>query len=305
VLNASGQCFSLYDTLAPIYFGSVKLISGGGYGTIVVNGASSIGFDDVNAIGPNFGGAASGSHIFVHDNGAVASLLNAAYKITGGAPDAHIWCAGNGSASHEGNTITVTGAPTIANWYATVSGGYLQAFNNTVVGSFTGRKYYAAAGGILNTLNQAESVIPGTAGLLSSGGILQTSAGAFKTDALTVATINGNSITSPGIYSPTVTAVSGSFAITPTASLTYSVQNGVVTVSGTVNVAASGVGTATGGILITPPVTSNSAGAGDVFNTTSGASMPCVYNLGGDQKIRIVGNPTNSTYYTLSISWHA
>lgn len=304
VLNASGQCFSLYDTLTPILFGSMKLVSGGGYGTIVANGNSPISFDDGGGGGPNFGGAATGSHIFVHDNGAVASLVNTAYKVSGGAPDAHIWCALGGSVSHENCAITITGTPAIGNFYAAVSNGYVQTTLCTWAGSYTGRKYYVAAGGVLNTLNAAESYIPGTAGLLSAGGLLALDTGKFKTDNLEVATVNTKSIVLPALYVPTITAVAGTFAIAPTPSLTYSRVNGRVLVTGTVYVPAAGVGTATTGILLTPPVASTNVASGVVYNVTTGAAMPLVYNLGGDGKIRIVGNPTNDTYYTIALDYH-
>ncbi len=304
VLNASGQCFSLYDTFSTIRFGKLKLISAGGYGTIVANGMSPIGFDDLTNEGPNFGGASSGSHIFIHDNGAPSAILGSTYKITGPAVDAHIWAGDNSSVSHESNVIDVDDEAT-ASWYVAAHGGCIKTFNNSVSGSFAGRRAYVSTNGVVHSIDYGSNDIPGTPEVVDSGGVfLENGASKAKYTDITVdGGINGNSFTSPAGYSPTVSALSGSFAVAPDAFLKYSTVNGLVTVSGTIHVPAGGVGSATAGILITAPFVSSGDGVGSAYDTYNDVSLPCIYNKAGSGKILIKVNPQNDVYYTFTISW--
>ena len=305
VLNASGQCFSLYNTVTNVYFGNVKLQSGGGYGTITANGYSAVYHDDAGS-GPNYGTAGAFAHIFTHDNGAQALILGSTYTVSGGAPEAHIWAGDNSTVAHESNTITIVGTPTIANWYAAVHGGFIKTFDNTVTGSITGRKFYITMQGGINNLDYLTNNIPGSAGLTGALAVYQENGVAATqiTDITVLGNLNGKPISGGGLYTPTITAVSGSFAIAPTPTLIWSRINGVITVSGTIQVAASGVGTAAGGILITPPLASTNVGAGSCYSTNTNAMVPLIYNRGGSGKIEIGGNPTNNTFYTFTISWH-
>lgn len=305
VLTATGQCFSLYSTISQIRFGSMKLIAGTGYGTITANGHTYVGFDDQTNLGPNFGATSCAAHVFAHDTGAVVEILGSAYKVSGNADQAHIWCGDNASVAHESNSITLSGLTAgMDNWYAAVNGGAIKTYHNATTGTYAGRKGYLTTGGIINNLDYATNSIPGSGWLYGAGATLLENGIAYTSiDQITVnGTLNGKSIQTPGLYTPTVSALSGTFAIAPTATVTYSIINGVVTVSGTVFVPAAAVGTATGGILLTPPVANTNVGAGNGYNGT--AAFPVVYNQGGDGKIRLVGNPANNTYYTFTIAWN-
>lgn len=303
VLNASGQCFSLYNTLSTVIIGAMELRSGGGYGTITVNNASVLEFDTV---GPIFGTCGAFTNIWVHDNAAIAYLLNCSYTIASSPALAHIFCTNNGGAYEENCTVTISGAQTTYAYAYANSGGYIQATLSTFTGTMTGLRYSAVGGGIVNTLQNGINYFPGTsAGVVSTGGIYIDTGNSGFSD-VQVTSLNSETVTTPGLYTPTITADAGTFAIPPTAALNWSRINGVVTIIGSVSIDPAGVGTATGGILITPPVPIVGVGnlsASAVYNNVTQTLMPCSGNEGGNGKLRIVGNPTNSTFYFITHSY--
>jgi hypothetical protein len=305
VLNASGQCFSLYNTLSSVIIGSMELRSGSGYGTITVNNASVLEFDTV---GPIFGTCGAFTNIWVHDNAAIAYMLNCSYTIASSPSLAHMFATNGGGVYEENCTVTISGARTTYAYAYANSGGYIQATLSTFAGTMTALRYSAVGGGIINTLANGINYFPGTtAGVVSIGGIYIDN-GDTGFDNVQVTSINSQTVTTPGLYTPTITADAGAFAITPTAALSFSRINGVVTVIGSVSTVGAAVGTATGGILITPPVPIIGAGnvsASAVYNNVTQSLMPCSGNEGGNGKIRIVGNPTNNTFYFITHSYLA
>ena len=200
VINSTGPCFTLYETCCDVSFGAITLISTGGYGSLVVNNFSQLVFESA---GPIFG-AASGAHIFVHDNQAQASILNSSYSVIGNASLAHIFVANGGNCYVEGSTVTLTGTPSL-NAFVYSSGGYFQSTGCTFSGACTGFRYYADKLGRINLLGNSSTYLPGsTSGTLSAGGVL------VDTSSMNIGPVGfqGNS----PIAKPTVTGSKGANA---------------------------------------------------------------------------------------------
>lgn len=168
VINASSNGFYVTGPIQ-VFFGNLKIISGGAYGSIVAGNGAGIFFD---SIGPIFGNA-TGAHIMVHDNQSYIAALNSTYTIAGTAGQGHIWAANNGTAAFEGDTVTITGNPNLTQYAQASTGGYIQfSASDTWTGTATGYRFYAQSAGQIATANQGISFLPGSvAGVATSGGL--------------------------------------------------------------------------------------------------------------------------------------
>ncbi len=172
---ATSEDFLLANVGNQVMFGSLELISGGGYGSLVVTDGSFLGFDNP---GPIFGNA-YGSHIFVHDNQSQAAILGSTYSIIGGTGvgnsnpggTGHISVAEGGSLGHENNTVTITGTPSIAYFANATTNGTIKSTLDTFTGSINGARYYVSSGAQVSTLGAGDSYFPGSSsGTVTSGG---------------------------------------------------------------------------------------------------------------------------------------
>lgn len=177
VLNGSGNCIFGAGPIQ-FYVGNLTLTSAGNYGSVVANNGAFIGLGNpaTGGAGPIFG-VTTGSHMLVHDSQSYIAILNTSYTITGSCGVAHFWTAGNGTAAHEGTSVTITGNPTIPVFAQSTTGGYMQfASTSTFTGTCVGKKFSCQSGGMISTANVGINFLPGSiAGeVLSGGGYLDT-----------------------------------------------------------------------------------------------------------------------------------
>ncbi len=159
VISTTGACFNLSATGdTAIVLENMKAESSAGsiitaaYGCVFSIGA-----------GFNFGAAASGYHMHLHDGRAIGQILSVSYKISGGAI-AHVFCQNGGHAYIESATLNISGTPDFSSaFFLAFPRGSLQYISNTVVGSATGKRYDGYFLSLVNLNGAAETVLPGDA----------------------------------------------------------------------------------------------------------------------------------------------
>jgi hypothetical protein len=154
-------------------------------------------------------GTGTATHMFAHNDGTVYCL---GQHTISGATFANHWSAqSNGLIRHRGPGITFVGTPNCTGAFAEATDGTLQVDGHTWTGSFTGKMYYVAAGGRIQTNTNLLTYFPGTVpgddlggfynGLIRSAGLTTDSAGQVAVPATTaaVSTVTGALKVSGGV----------------------------------------------------------------------------------------------------------